>query len=294
MAVSARRFVPRALVARADALVLERYRTLAKRRSRSGELDDATLEAVAKLTNGKSPPSEKVDETITQAFTKLAEGDLSGRRPSPTVRKAVVDQFHRLYYHSGGQTWKNTTFFGVPVRKTPLDLWLYQELLHEVKPDVLVEAGTKFGGSAYYFARLFDLLDYGRVITIDVEPQPDRPEHPRLTYLTGSSADPAIADQVRELAGGGRAVVVLDSKHRRKHVLAELRLWSPFVPVGSYIVVEDSHADGHPVTTNIGAGPWDAITDFLAETDDFEIDESMHKFFMTFNPRGYLKRVRKT
>jgi cephalosporin hydroxylase len=62
--------------------------------------------------------------------------------------------------------------------------------------------------------------------------------------------------------------------------------------VGSYIVVEDSHADGHPVTTNIGAGPWDAITDFLAETDDFVIDESMHKFFMTFNPRGYLKRVR--
>ena len=67
--------------------------------------------------------------------------------------------------------------------KTPLDLWLYQELLHDVRPDVLIEAGTKFGGGAYYFARLFDLLDHGRVITIDVNPQPDRPEHPRLTYL---------------------------------------------------------------------------------------------------------------
>jgi cephalosporin hydroxylase len=296
MAVSARRFIPRALIARADAAVLERYRSLAARRSRSAALDDATLDAVAKLIKGepagKTPASEKLDETITEAFGKLAEADLSGRRPSPTVRRAVVDQFHRLYYHSGGRTWKNTSFFGVPVRKTPLDLWLYQELLHAVRPDVLIEAGTKFGGSAYYFARLFDLLDHGRVITIDVEPQPDRPEHPRLTYLTGSSADPAVADRVRELIAGGRAVVVLDSKHRRKHVLAELRLWSPFVPVGSYIVVEDSHADGHPVTTHIGAGPWDAITDFLAETDDFVIDESMHKFFMTFNPRGYLKRVR--
>ena len=291
MAVSARRFIPRALIARADAVVLDRYRSLAARRSRSAALDDATLDAVAKLIKGE-PASEKVDATITAAFGKLAEADLSGSRPSPAVRNAVVDQFHRLYYHSGGRTWKNTTFFGVAVRKTPLDLWLYQELLHEVRPDVLIEAGTKFGGSAYYFARLFDLLDHGRVITIDVEPQPDRPEHPRLTYLTGSSADPAVADQVRELTGGGRAVVVLDSKHRRKHVLAELRLWSPFVPVGSYSVVEDSHADGHPVTTNIGAGPWDAITDFLAETDDFVIDESMHKFFMTFNPRGYLKRVR--
>jgi len=85
---------------------------------------------------------------------------------------------------------------------------------------------------------------------------------------------------------------VLDSSHRRDHVLAELRLWSPRVPRGSYIVVEDTHADGHPVTTRFGRGPWDAVEQFLAENEAFEIDESMHKFLMTFNPRGYLKRVR--
>ena len=130
------------------------------------------------------------------------------------------------------------------------------------------------------------------MITIDVEEQPDRPEHPRITYVSGSSADPAIADRVLELAGAGKPLIVLDSSHRRDHVLAELRLWSPRVPVGSYIVVEDTHADGHPVTTRIGRGPWDAVEAFLAENDAFEVDESMHKFFMTFNPRGYLKRVR--
>jgi cephalosporin hydroxylase len=97
--------------------------------------------------------------------------------------------------------------------------------------------------------------------------------------------------RVAETVGEGKPLVVLDSAHGRDHVLEELRLWSPLVPVGSYVVVEDTHADGHPVSTRIGRGPWDAVDAFLAETDAFEIDESRHKFFMTFNPRGYLKRV---
>jgi cephalosporin hydroxylase len=159
-----------------------------------------------------------------------------------------------------------------------------------------MEAGTKFGGSANYFPRLFDLTGDGQVITIDVEEQPGRPEHPRITYLNDSSTDRALAEHITRLVGDGTPLVVLDSTHRRDHVLAELRLWSPRVPVGSYIVVEDGHADGHadghPVTTRIGRGPWDAVERFLAETDAFEIDESKHKFFMTFNPRGYLRRVR--
>jgi cephalosporin hydroxylase len=178
------------------------------------------------------------------------------------------------------------------VWKTPLDLWLYQELIHELRPDVLIEAGTKFGGSAYYFARLFDLIDHGRVVTIDVEEQPNRPEHPRITYLTGSSTDPELFARVGELLGAGKPLVVLDSSHRHRHVLDELRLWSPLVPVGSYIVVEDTHAGGHPVTTRIRRGPWAAVRDFLAENDAFEVDESTHKFFLTFNPRGYLRRAK--
>ena len=204
----------------------------------------------------------------------------------------MVEQFHRLYYHSPRQTWKNTRFQGVTVWKNPMDLWLYQEMLHEYRPDVVIEAGTKYGGSAYYFARLFDLMGHGQVITIDTKPQPNRPDHPRITYLTGSSIDPAIAESVDELVGDGKPLIVLDSHHARDHVLAELRLWSPRVPVGWHIVVEDSHAGGNPVTTRVARGPWPAIKTFLAENDAFEIDESMHKFFLTFNPRGYLKRVR--
>ena len=203
----------------------------------------------------------------------------------------MIDQFHRLYYHSPRRTWKNTRFLGVPVWKSPLDLWVYQELIYEVRPDVIVEAGTKFGGSAYYFARLFDLLGEGEVVTIDVKEQPNRPEHPRITYMTGSSTDPALVARVDALVAGRKPLVVLDSAHKRDHVLEELRIWGARVPVGSYVVVEDTHADGHPVTTNFGPGPWDAVELFLAENDAFEADASRHKFFFTWNRRGYLKRV---
>ena len=236
--------------------------------------------------------ASRVDEFVLRRHRALADADLSRRRPSEAVRRAVVEQFHRLYYHSYKQTWHNTRFLGVRVWKSPLDLWLYQELIHELRPDVIVEAGTKYGGSAYYFARLFDLVGHGKVITLDIEEQPNRPEHPRITYLTGSSTDPAIADSVDALVDGGKPLIVLDSSHRFDHVLAELRLWSPRVPVGSYIVVEDTHAGGHPISGRHRRGPWAAVETFLAENDAFEIDESMHKFFMTFNPRGYLKRVR--
>lgn len=278
-----------------DDFVIRRYKTLASRRVRPDGLDQATLRAAARIANRAvedSRPPDGTDKTLTKAFRALAEGDLSGDRPSPAVRRAIVEQFHRLYYHSSKRTWMNTRFYGVTVWKNPMDLWLYQEMIHEFRPDVIIEAGTKFGGSAYYFARLFDLIGHGQVITIDTTVQPDRPEHPRITYLTGSSTDPAIAESVDKLVGDGKPLIVLDSDHSREHVLEELRLWSPRVPLGWHIVVEDSHAGGNPVTTRVKPGPRAAIRDFLAENDAFEVDESMHKFFFTFNPRGYLKRVR--
>ena len=296
MALDPRPALRRLAAPRVDAFVRRRYRTLSGRPAPSGDLDRATLQGFRRLVDRAArgePVPARLDKAVARAFDALARSDLDGSRPSPPIRQAIVDQFHRLYYHSPRRTWKNTRFLGVTVWKSPLDLWLYQELIHDLRPDVIIEAGTKFGGSAYYFARLFDLIGHGQVITIDVEEQPGRPDHPRITYLSGSSADPEIADRVIEMGGGGKSLVVLDSSHRRDHVLAELRLWSTRVPVGSYVVVEDTHAGGHPVRTRhrLG-GPWAAVEQFVAENDAFEIDESMHKFFMTFNPRGYLKRVR--
>jgi cephalosporin hydroxylase len=201
--------------------------------------------------------------------------------------------FHVLFHKNGAQTYNHTFFLGVPVQKCPFDLWVMQEMIYELKPDVIVEAGTYKGGSAYYYARLMDLIHHGRVITIDIEDYPGKPTHPRVTFLLGSSTDPKIFDRVRSLIQPGETVTVfLDSDHHKAHVLRELRMYHALVTPGSYLIVEDTHFNGHPILPKFGPGPWEAVEDFLHEHPEFQPDRSREKYGMTFNPRGYLKRVR--
>ncbi len=208
------------------------------------------------------------------------------RRPSK-----VVDNFHILFHKNGETTFNDTRWRGVSVQKSPFDMWAYQELLYETKPDVLVEAGTFKGGSAYYFASLFDMIGKGRVISIDIEEQPNLPQHPRITYLKGSSTDPAMIDKVKSLLEpGDRVMVSLDSDHHKGHVLQELRLYGPMVSPGCYLVVEDTHMGGHPILPKHGPGPLEAVEEFLAGKPPFTVDRTREKFLMSFNRGGWLKR----
>ncbi len=111
-------------------------------------------------------------------------------------------------------------------------------------------------------------------------------------HLTGSSTSELIVQQVEERVANKRVIVILDSEHARSHVLEEMRLYAPFVTIGSYLIVEDTNVNGHPVYPEFGAGPSEAVTAFLETRDDFEVDPSREKFLLTFNPRGYLKRIR--
>jgi len=205
------------------------------------------------------------------------------------------EEFHLLYYQAGeaGGTWKDTRFLGVPTWKCPLDLWVYQELLQELAPDLIVETGTAHGGSALYLATLCEAMGHGEVVSVDIGEWPDRPKHDRITYLTASSTDPAAVEQVAERArGAGTVLVVLDSDHSRAHVLEELRRYAPLVTPGSYLVVEDTNVNGHPVYRGFGPGPMEAVEVFLQETDAFEVDRGREKLLLTFNPRGWLRKVR--
>lgn len=213
----------------------------------------------------------------------------AGRLRDP-VDAVVVRAFHRLYYCSSLRTWSNTYWLGTQAQKCPLDLWVYQELLHELRPAVIVETGTASGGSALYLASICDLLGHGTVLTVDIT-EAERPAHERITYLTGSSVAPEMLEHIRELVGGRSPVlVILDSDHSRAHVLEELRLYAPLVSRDSYVIVEDTNVNGHPVDSSFGPGPMEAVDAFLSETSDFEIDAECEKFFLTFNPRGYLRR----
>ena len=206
----------------------------------------------------------------------------------------VEEEFHVKYYYS--KVWADTYFQGKKIFKCPNDLWIYQEILWDVKPDLIIECGTFHGGSALYYAKLFDIMDSpGEVITIDVDPMPDMPVHKRITYLIGSSISPEIIQKVSELAKDKKKImIILDSDHTRDHVLKELELYHGFVSKDSYLVVEDSNLNGHPVYSGFGQGPgpWEATEEFLPKHPEFEIDRTKEKFLMSFNPNGFLKKIR--
>jgi cephalosporin hydroxylase len=202
----------------------------------------------------------------------------------------IVDRFHELYYSDHKRTVGNTFWRGVQVSKCPLDLWIYQEILHEIRPSAIVETGTAAGGSALYLASICDLLGAGEIVTVDIDERA-RPSHPRVTYIGGSSIAPEVVARVRELVGDRKPVVViLDSDHSKDHVLEELRRYAPLVTSGSYLIVEDTNINGHPVLPDFGPGPMEAVETFLGESDDFSVDTTREKLMLTFNPRGFLRR----
>lgn len=177
--------------------------------------------------------------------------------------------------------------------KSPLDLWIYQELINEVKPDIIFETGTHMGGSALFLASMCDLVGNGQVISIDLnEIQEFYPEHPRLTYWGGKSSVDRLLPIEECALHADSVMVILDSDHSEAHVRAEIERFAPLVTVDSYLIVEDTAVNGHPILPSHGPGPMEAVNDFLSTTDEFAIDIRQEKFLMTFNPRGYLKRVK--
>jgi len=214
-----------------------------------------------------------------------------GRWLSDKIASAsdVRESFHMLSYYSGAL--QHTYWLGIPILKSPLDAWIYQEIIWELRPDLIIESGTARGGSALFFSSMCDLVGNGHVVSIDIEAGSDV-HHPRLTLLQGDSTSPAIISKVAELASGTtRRMVVLDSDHSAAHVRRELNAYRDFVSPGSYLVVEDTNVNGHPVMPEHGPGPFEAVADFLNDNPDFTVDHSREqKFLMTYFPNGYLKR----
>ena len=211
----------------------------------------------------------------------------------PRVRRALAKHFNRAYYYAMEDTIFGRTWLGWTTLKYPTDLWAYQEILAEVRPQVVLETGTFKGGSALFFASILDALGEGRVISVDLVLAENLPQHPRITYFEGSSVDPEVVDRVMgEIEGARPVLVILDSDHARDHVLGELRAYANLVEAGSYVIVDDTNVNGNPVLPRFGPGPAEAVEAFLAERDDFEVDASREQMLLTSNPGGFLRRVR--
>lgn len=213
-----------------------------------------------------------------------------------TQTRSVIDEFHKIYYGTEGQPrrWQNTHWLGVKALKCPLDMWIYQEIIFELKPDFIIESGTWNGGSALFLATVCDSINKGLVVTIDINRKKEFPIHNRIKYITGSSVDEQTINEVRKIIGSSlnKVLVVLDSDHSKKHVLEEMEIYGEFVSKGSYLIVEDTNLNGHPVSPEQGPGPMEAVEEFLKNHDEFIIDKEREKFLLTFSPNGYLKKIK--
>jgi len=206
--------------------------------------------------------------------------------PMPDALKStLIETFWR------GLAWKETTWLGTPVEAPPTDLFVYQELLSHVRPDWIVETGTRGGGRALFLASICDLLGHGQVVSVS-DDNGDRPDHPRITYLRFPAHEPDTLARVREVTGtDARALVILGSPLGAPRIVSEFSTLSPLVPIGSYVVVENTIVNGHPVWPGYGAGPAEAVRRILSLHGGFAPDTSWEKYGLTFNPGGYLRRI---
>jgi cephalosporin hydroxylase len=213
------------------------------------------------------------------------------------LRKGFLRLYHDRHLHPANFVTRTeadgsrASWLGVPTWKLPSDMWVYQEILTETRPALVIETGTQYGGSALFYASVFDLLGQGEVVTIDIDTSAVHESvraHPRVTVVQGSSTDPALVDEVRERADRRRTMLILDSDHKQAHVAEELRLWSDVVSPGCYLVVEDT-ALGTDYLPGWG-GSLAALEEWLVGNPEFRRDRSREKFLATVNPGGYLVR----
>lgn len=210
----------------------------------------------------------------------------------------AICEFHRLFYeteHGCGPTrglHALTRYHGIETHKCPFDLWIFQEILHDVRPALVIELGTYLGGTTLFLAHQLELLQAGNIVSVDCRDLP-RPKHPRIEYILGKTEDPRIQDQVRRLAAttAGPILVIHDADHHYSECLADLEFYGPLATAGSYLIVEDTNVNSHPVLSEWGPGPWEAVETFLVTHPDFSRDGDREKFLLTYNPGGYLRRA---
>ena len=207
----------------------------------------------------------------------------------------------------------NFFWLGVPVIQAPQDLQAWQEIIWEVKHDLIIEAGIAYGGSLIFNASMLVILEVcgeienGDVLGIDIEIRTHNKEailaHPmsrKITMFEGSSIDKGVIARVSEFAKGKeRVIVCLDSNHTHEHVLAELRAYAPLVSVESYCIVGDTGIEDTPDEAfpdrpwGKGNNPKTAVWEYLKENSNFEIDKTIDsKLILTGSPDGFLRKIK--
>ena len=237
-------------------------------------------------------------------FKKSVEESIEAQGKNEELKKAasafMTESIKSRYSY-------NFTWMGRPIIQYPQDIIAIQEIIYRIQPDLIIETGIAHGGSLIFHASICELIGKGEVLGIDI----DIREHnrneiqnhkmiKRISMLQGSSISPEIIDQVKEIAKGKEKIlVILDSNHTHEHVLEEMKLYSPLVTKGSYLMVFDTIVEDLPEETSadkiwsVGDNPKTAVFEFLQTNSDFEIDYSVdNKLLISVSPSGFLKRIK--
>lgn len=249
----------------------------------------------------------------TDDRTLVVEKSSDGVKTLPLFSKEAFEALSDVWLKvSWNEKYPYTfTWFGRPIVQHPEDMIRLAEVIHQVKPDVIVETGIAHGGSLVYYASIMKAMGKGRVIGIDIDIRPhnrraleEHPLIPLITLIEGSSIDPSIVAKVKGLINPGETVLlILDSNHSKAHVAAELEAYHDVVTVGSYIVSTDGiMRDVYDVPRGEVSwkddNPCAANEEFLARHGNFRLapppwafNESELDQVITGWPDAYLRRV---
>lgn len=239
--------------------------------------------------------------TLKKHWTKLFAPQSDS--PEPGAKPLRRDEYDKKYsmtlaqwllYHQEEIVFTKASWMGTTIWKNPFDLLIYQEIIYEIKPDVIVEIGSRYGGSTKYFAQLLDLIGNGIVISIDLDRSHYDLVHGRVITLTGNSSDAAIIDEVKRLCKDKKVIVMHDGDHRKEQVLKDLNDYAPLVSVNSYVIVEDGIVDLFHHGDALGfdePGPLAATEEFLKNNSNFQVDTERERYLLTYNPKGFLKKT---
>lgn len=266
---------------------------------------------------------ENANTTPLDQYRRDIDERVAGYRGNAELQASARGFFEQIGIGKANYVY-NFTWLGVPILQIPQDLQALQEIIWQVKPDLIIDTGVAWGGSLMFNASMLAILEAcgeieaGRVVGIDIDIRPHNKQsiaaHPlarKITLFEGSSIDGAIVEQVTALARTHRRVLVcLDSNHTHDHVLAELEAYAPLVTPGSYCMVGDTIIEDAPESM-VSARPWgkgnspkSAVREFLGRLSKegrtclrgqplrFEIDRLIEdKVILTGSPDGYLKRI---
>lgn len=239
-----------------------------------------------------------------EQFKKEREKSIKKMKKSRKLKQTALNFFvdSAKYNYSYNFAW-----LGRPIIQYPQDIVAMQEIIWEVKPDLIIETGIAHGGSLIFYASMLELLGKGKVLGIDIDIRKHNKKEiekhkmfKRIKMIEGSSTDEKVIKEIKKIIKKHKKVLVcLDSLHTHNHVLRELELYSPFVSKGSYMVVFDTIIEYAPKGF-YSSRPWDkgnnpktAVDKFLKNNKNFIIDKKIEdKLLITVAPGGYLKRIK--